>query len=77
VAETINRPGDDAIEGMKAMYKIHGNDRTCFFTRNGRQGLGPAHVAKDDVSCVFLGCSVPHILREEGAGFWLVGEAYV
>ncbi|RYP51281.1 hypothetical protein DL768_003378 [Monosporascus sp. mg162] len=48
-------------------------------TKKGYMGLVPQGTAEGDVVVIFVGATVPHILRKtrEGDGFLLVGETYV
>ncbi len=48
-----------------------------FLTSGGYMGLAPAGTKKDDHICIFLGCSVPLVLREVGEEFLLIGECFV
>lgn len=51
--------------------------RRVYKTSDGYIGLGPADTQPDDVLCVFLGCSIPIILRPNGDQTYLVvGACY-
>ncbi|KAF2500807.1 HET-domain-containing protein, partial [Lophium mytilinum] len=59
--------------GMKLLHS-----RRPFISKTGYVGLGPDHMVKGDVVCVFLGAKTPYILRPSGQGaYTLVGEAYL
>ena len=50
----------------------------CFFTtKDGRLGLCPAKVQKDDTIAVLKGCHAPVIIRARQDHWVIVGEAYV
>lgn len=51
--------------------------RKFFTTAKGTIGLGPRSMRPGDLVCVLCGGKVPFILRKDGAGYTLVGEAYV
>ncbi|KAH8593881.1 hypothetical protein B0O99DRAFT_688315 [Bisporella sp. PMI_857] len=53
--------------------------RTCFATRDGRVGLGPADMEGGDLVCVILSGLTPYILRrnEDGRTYRFIGECYV
>lgn len=54
--------------------------RACrpFITASGFVGLAPPHIESGDVVCIFVGGTVPYILRREEEGVYsLVGEAFV
>jgi len=52
--------------------------RRPFISEKGYVGLGPEHLTRGDVICLFLGAKFPYILRKDSSGNWsLVGEAYV
>lgn len=47
-------------------------------TRTGRFVAAPAHAQAGDIVAIFLGSTVPYVLRSKGDGtYWLVGECYV
>lgn len=48
-----------------------------FYTSDGRVGLGPVHMEKDDIICVLNKCKVPVILRKAGSLYTFVGCAFV
>lgn len=50
----------------------------CFFaTSNGLIGVGPYTVEHDDLAVILSGTDVPLILRNEGDGFHLIGDAFI
>lgn len=54
--------------------------RPCrpFISTSGFVGLAPCHVQNGDVICIFLGGSVPYIIREQSDGIYeLIGDAHV
>ncbi|KAH6984189.1 hypothetical protein BKA56DRAFT_431294, partial [Ilyonectria sp. MPI-CAGE-AT-0026] len=54
--------------------------RTLFKTKNGLLGLGPKLAKRDDAVCVFLGGSVPYVVRNlslKGSDHHFVGECYL
>lgn len=51
--------------------------RKFFTTAKGTIGLGPRSMRPGDLVCVLCGGKVPFILRKDGPGYTLVGEAYV
>ena len=52
--------------------------RRMFHTKNNYIGLGPAEIVGGDIVCLFLGASVPFILRPLISGkYELKGECYV
>jgi hypothetical protein len=46
-------------------------------TCNGRMGLGPYQLQKDDKVVVFFGADMPFLIRNAGAHYRLLGPAYV
>jgi hypothetical protein len=49
-----------------------------FFSETGYLGLGPIDMLPGDIVCIFLGGTVPFIVRpREGCGYQLIGECYV
>jgi len=50
----------------------------CFFaTSNGFIGVGPYNIKYGDIAVILLGADVSFILREEGDGYSLIGDAFV
>lgn len=50
----------------------------CFFvTSNGYIGVGPYNIECGDLAVILSGADVPFILREEGDGFRLIGDAFI
>lgn len=50
----------------------------CFFTTSqGYMGTGPPYAMPGDKVCVIQGANVPFLLRPDGDGYLLVGEAFV
>ncbi len=52
-------------------------NRSLFFTADGRVGLGPRKLRNGDKVCIIPGSAVPLILRKDRAFWDLVGDAYV
>jgi hypothetical protein len=52
-------------------------NRKLFSTLKGYLRIGPTAMQEGDVCCVFLGATVPFILRKEGLRYVLLGESYV
>ncbi|KAK0725105.1 heterokaryon incompatibility protein-domain-containing protein [Lasiosphaeris hirsuta] len=46
-------------------------------TESGHVGMAPLRAKKGDVVCVLFGCSVPVVLRSQGASFEFIGECYL
>jgi hypothetical protein len=44
---------------------------------NGRMGLGPYQLQKDDKAVVFFGADMPFLIPNVGAHYRLLGLAYV
>ena len=62
---------------MKALEITANMGRFCV-TGDGYMGVVPKRAAKGDGICVFLGGSVPFVVRRTDSGFYsLVGECYV
>jgi hypothetical protein len=41
-------------------------------------GRVPSEAVPGDIVCIFLGASVPHVIRDDGDGYFkLVGECYM
>jgi len=57
-----------------SLYCCH---RRFFVTAEGRMGLGPSSMQAGDLVVVLRGGSLPLILRESDALYWLIGPAYV
>lgn len=53
------------------------HNRRFFVTRRGFFGLGPSILGEGYVCSVLFGGTVPFILRQEGTGYLLLGEAYL
>ena len=53
------------------------NGRTLFVTVDGTLGLGPAATREGDDVCIFLGGTVPYIVRTVGDSSLFAGECYV
>ena len=51
--------------------------RRPFISMSGFVGLAPTRLQKGDVICIFLGGSLPYIVRRQNRGYTLIGEAYV
>lgn len=51
--------------------------RSFFTTSSGYMGTGPPYARPGDKVCVFQGLNVPFLLRPNGDGYLLVGEAFV
>ena len=51
--------------------------RRFFTTMGGHMGIGPPHMRPGDMICVFLGGSVPRVVRQEDHEHTLVGECYM
>jgi hypothetical protein len=51
--------------------------RRPFISTRGYVGLTPCHSEPGDIICILYGCVVPFVLRRNGAGYQLIGEAYV
>ena len=62
---------------LRALEFTANNGRFCV-TRDGHIGVVPKRAAKGDGICVFLGGSVPFVIRKTDSGYYsLVGECYV
>ena len=51
--------------------------RSCFTTKEGHIGLGPAVTQAGDHICILLGCRSLMILRPKGSQYEVIGLAYV
>lgn len=51
--------------------------RRPFISTRGYFGLTPCHSELGDIICILYGCVVPLVLRRNGVGYQLIGEAYV
>jgi len=51
--------------------------RRSTIASTGRIGLVPERAQEEDLISIFLGCSVPIILRPVGNHYALIGEAYI
>jgi len=50
----------------------------CFFTTSdGFMGVGPYNIRRGDLAVILFGADVPFILREDGDGYSLIGDAFV
>ncbi|MCJ1378393.1 hypothetical protein MMC17_001491 [Xylographa soralifera] len=52
-------------------------DQRFFVTANGRIGIGPHDLQKDDVVVIILGADMPFVLRARGDIYQLIGCSYV
>jgi hypothetical protein len=71
--------GDEEKEKMSAALEagLMMNQRRMFISSSGLVGLAPWNAAEGDVVCVLLGCKLPVVLRRNGQGWVLIGEAFV
>jgi len=53
------------LEGATVIFR-----RTSFLTDNGYLGMGPRHLQEGDIVVIFLGASVPYIIREVESGVY-------
>lgn len=51
--------------------------RRPFISTRGYVGLTPSYSEPGDIICILYGCVVPLVLRRNGMGYQLIGEAYV
>lgn len=68
---------DRFCQGIVTMASAMARGRTLFVTADGRLGLGPYNIQKDDVATVLFGTKVPIILRPAGDSFTFVGDSVV
>ena len=67
----------EAHQVFEAAFMAVSHGRRFFTTLSGYMGIGPPGMRPGDSICVFLGGSVPWIVRQEGCDYTLVGECYV
>jgi hypothetical protein len=71
---SIDEPG--MYEIMAKMTQI-GTHRRLFLTSDRRLGYGPMSLLPRDEVWLLVGADVPFLLRREGEGYRVIGEAYV
>ena len=74
------QPNEERLEHYTGRYRTAMiqaiRERKIFTTEGGYMGLCLPSVEAGDLVCVMLGGSAPFVLRQEGARYVLVGEAY-
>ncbi|KAN0102111.1 HET domain containing protein [Hyaloscypha variabilis] len=67
---------ESTTQFIRSMAKYVTN--RCFFaTSNGKMGIGPRWAKPGDMAVILYGADLLFILREKGAGYELIGDAYV
>ena len=70
-----------ARDGIASRYDMlleaHSHVRGCFFTEDGRLGMGPASMRKGDRVVVLFGAGTPFVLRPRKDKWLLLGDCYV
>lgn len=75
--EVVEKIVTDSEPFIQACEPVVQGARFCV-TRDGYMGLVPTRAAKGDAICVFMGGTVPFVIRETDSGqYRLMGECYV
>lgn len=70
-------PGIDRFQSAMLTIPVGNYHRSLFVTKAGRLGTGFPGTQAGDQVCILFGSNVPLVLRPEGEGFTLVGDAYL
>ncbi|KAH7379332.1 hypothetical protein DE146DRAFT_761521 [Phaeosphaeria sp. MPI-PUGE-AT-0046c] len=76
--EEIKKQPAMTPQGLESVELVqYALGRRFFITKSGHFGLAPPAAEKGDKVALLQGVDVPFILRKQGRGFELIGEAYV